>query len=73
MPLAAPIRPLVRRRLFPHPEQLLCSVGKDRSGATSELAEALSSALEAHTTFLGLSDDKATVLSYQSTGLVIGF
>lgn len=32
-----------------HPEQFLCSVGRDRSDVTSKFVKALSSVLEAHT------------------------
>ena len=71
---------LARHHLFLHPQRLLCSLGKDHSDVTSEFAsefhcefeaKALSSVLEAHITFLDLTDAKAILLTYQSVECVI--
>lgn len=69
VPLAAPIRNFRERcHLFLHPEQLLCSVGKDAPDVTSEFAKALSSTLGVYTTLL---DHKRKLLTYQPTEFVL--
>lgn len=63
VPLAAPIRNFRERcHLFLHPEQLLCSVGKDAPDVTSEFAKALSSTSGVYTTLLDHNDEKAPYL-----------